>query len=220
VPPDDFVAITKHLYRVFPSIERLTCYARAQTCWMRRRDLSRMARAGLSRLHVGLESGDDAVLRFQRKGGSRRIMIASGKAVREAGIELSHYVLLGVGGEDRWREHVEQTLVALNATQPEFVRFRRLWIFGEEGGPACPLLEDVRAGRFRPQHPEGTVLELRAFIAGIDFPTEIEAIHHNVYVQLKGRLPGGRERMLAKIDAFLARPEEERRARYVDRSVI
>ena len=57
-------------------------------------------------------------------------------------------------------------------------------------------------------------------IAGIDFPTELEAIHHNVYVPMKGRLPESRDRMLRKIDAFLSAPEAERAVRYEEGSVI
>lgn len=219
-PPEDMLTILRHLRATFPQVRRLTCYARASTCWRRRQHLSAFHEAGLDRVHVGLETGSDALLRFHKKGSTQRLLIESGQAVRQAGLELSYYVLLGLGGADRWEEHVRETLVVLNTVQPEFVRFRRLWIYGEEGGPACPLWEDVQAGRFRPQTPEGTVYELRAIIAEISFPTEIEAIHPNVYVRVGGRLPESRERMLAKLDGFLARPEAEKALVYGRESAI
>ncbi len=220
IQPDRMVEILRCLGETFPSVERVTCYARASTCWLRREHLADYRAAGLARVHIGLETGSDDLLRFHEKGVSRRALIGSGHAVREAGIELSHYVLLGLGGADRWEEHVAETLKVLNATEPEFVRFRRLWIFGSEDGPRCPLWDEVREGRFAPQGPEGTVLEMRAIIEGIAFPTQIEAIHGNVYVRLKGELPDARDRMLGKIDRFLARPADERRQRYERPSVI
>jgi radical SAM superfamily enzyme YgiQ (UPF0313 family) len=219
-PPQDLLAILRHLRATFPAVRRVTCYARASTCHRRREHLPAFHQAGLSRVHVGLETGSDALLRFHQKGSSQKLLMESGLATREAGLELSYYILLGLGGADRWEEHVRETLVVLNAVQPEFVRFRRLWIYGQEGGPACPLWDDVQSGRFTPQTPEGTVLELRAIVAGVTFPTEIEAIHHNVHVRLGGHLPESRERMLAKLDAFLARPEAEKAAVYEQASVI
>lgn len=219
-PPEDVVAILQALRAAFPRLRRVTCYARASTCHRRREQLAAYHEAGLSRVHVGLETGSDALLKYHRKGSSQRLLLAAGRATRAAGIELSYYVLLGLGGVERWEEHVGETLAVLNAVQPEFVRFRRLWIYGDEGGPACPLWEEVQAGRFVPQTPEGTVREIRAIIAGLAFPTEIEAIHPNVHVRVGGSLPDSRARMLAKIDAFLARPEAEKTLVYGRGSVI
>lgn len=220
VPPDDFSPILRELRAAFSRLVRVTCYARAATCWLRKRRLGEFKDAGLDRVHVGLETGADELLRFHDKGVSQGVLIKSGRQVRQAGLELSHYVLLGLGGADRSDMHVRETLEVLNAVRPDFVRFRRLWIYGSEGGPACPLWHDVRAGRFTPQSPEGTVLEMRAIIAGINFPTHVEAIHGNVYVRLQGELPGAREKLLAKMDRFLAKPAEDKAARYARPSAI
>jgi len=99
--PERFVEITQHLCATFPNLERLTCYGRAATAWVRRKHLSELAAAGLTRVHVGLESGDDKLLAFHDKGVTQARHIEAGRALREAGIELSHYVLLGMGGADR-----------------------------------------------------------------------------------------------------------------------
>jgi hypothetical protein len=220
-PPEDVLAILRRLRATFPRVRRVTCYARASTCWQRREHLVAFREAGLDRVHVGLETGSDALLKFHAKGSSQRLLVESGAATRQAGLELSYYVLLGLGGADRSEEHARETLTVLNAVQPEFVRFRRLWIYGgEAGGAPCPLWGDVQAGRFMPQTPEGTVQEMRAMIAGSGYPTEVEAIHPNVYVRVGGRLPESRERMLAKLDGFLARPEAEKALIYGRESAI
>ena len=61
---------------------------------------------------------------------------------------------------------------------------------------------------------------LRSIIEGIQFPTQVEAIHGNVYVQLAGRIPDQRESMLRRIERFLERPEPERARAYARQSVI
>jgi len=214
IEPGDFIHICRAIREAFPRMERITCYARSATLWMRRVSLPDIAAAGLTRVHVGLETGSDELLRYHRKGVSQRRAIEAGQAARAAGLELSYYLLLGLGGADRAELHVRETTKVLNIVQPHFVRFRRLWIFGSQEGPSCPLYRDVQTGEFTPQTPESTVREMREMIAGIDFPTEIEAIHHNVHVRLAGRLPEDREQMLGRIDGFLALPEETQAREY------
>jgi len=215
IEPEDFAEITRAVYETFPQCERVTCYGRMATAWQRRRSLPMLKEAGLTRIHAGLETGDPDLLKFHRKGISAPRMVGAGKAVVESGIELSLYVLLGLGGSDRWREHVAGTVEALNAIRPQFVRFRRLWIH-----PACDLANEVTAGRFRPQTPEGTVIETRDILSGIDFPCEVECLHHNNYVQFDGRLPERRDEIVSAIDEFLARSDAEKEAVYSRRSCI
>jgi radical SAM superfamily enzyme len=160
---------------------------------------------------VGLETGDDSLLRYHNKGISKQRMIDACRAIVDAGIELSLYVLLGLGGRDRWREHVAGTVAVLNRVRPQFIRLRRLWIHG-----CCPLRQAVQAGEFVPQTPEGTVIETREILEGIDsdLSAEVECMHTNDYVRFHGRLPQDRQAILAVIDGFLGLPEPERQAVY------
>jgi hypothetical protein len=144
----------------------------------------------------------------------------TGRWLREAGIEISYYVLLGLGGAERWREHIDGSVRVLKRVNPEFIRIRRLWLYhgsvaagGREA--ECPLCEDIRAGTFVSQSPEGTVLELRRLVEGL---TEVSGRflcdHANNYIRLEGALPRDRERLLELIDEFLSLPEEVRARHY------
>ena len=218
--PQRFVDITRYLYDSFPKLQRLTCYCRSATAWARRNHLIELGAAGLRRVHVGLESGADNLLQFHRKGVTAARHLEAGLALRQARIEVSYYVLLGMGGAEHSETHVRETVRLLNEIRPEFVRFRRLWIYGDAGGACSPLYSDVQTGAFTPQSPEGTVLELRGIIHGLNFPTQVEALHHNDYVRLAGTLPSDRESLLAAIDEFLRLPEEEKQRVYNRPSAI
>ena len=213
--PDDLIAVLSAVREAFPKAERVTCYGRLATVWKRRKELGAFREAGLSRVHAGLETGDGELLRYHRKGISPGRAVDAAKAMHDAGIELSLYVLLGLGGTAREREHVEGTVRVLNASRPQFVRFRRLWIH-----PRCPLSEEVAAGRFSPQTPEGTVRESRGIVSRIEFECELEALHHNVYCKFAGRLPEKRDAILARLDRFLALPEREKKLVYAAPCVI
>ena len=216
---DAFVEIAGYLREAFP-IKRLTCYARISTLWKFKRDaIQTLARAGLNRVHIGLESGDAKILRFHRKGQTPGMAKETAAWLKEAGIEISFYVLLGLGGRDYWQRHIQETARLINETEPEFVRIRRLWLYEGNSpfsGPESPLLHEIRTGNFHPQTPEGTVLELRLLIEQLYSPsTFVTCDHGNNYVQVSGRIDEDKQTMLAKINAFLALPESDREAHYL-----
>jgi radical SAM superfamily enzyme YgiQ (UPF0313 family) len=210
-PVSFLVPVLDRLRGRFPSLERVTSYARASSVNKKSADeLKELARHGLDRIHVGLESGSDAVLRFQRKGASRRILIEAGKKIHEAGIELSFYVLLGLGGRDQWEEHAVETAHVINETVPQFVRVRRLWIH-----PMSRLAGEVESGNFREQTPEGTVRELRRMIEeiSVDGPF-LTCDHANNYLPVHGRFLKDKAAMLDAADAFLGLTPEARERHY------
>ena len=215
VEPENFMRVTRAIRATFPHVERITCYGRMATAWHRRRELRALKEAGLNRIHAGLETGDDELLCFHRKGISQKRMVDAGKAVVESGIQLSFYVLLGLGGADRWRQHVAGTIKVLNEVRPQFIRFRRLWVH-----PRCPLRQEIASGAFRGQCPEGTVVETRDILAGIAFPCEVECMHHNDYINFECRLPDDRKTVLSAIDDFLALPSAQKERIYSRRSSI
>lgn len=213
-----FCDIARYLRSVFP-LKRLTCYARASTLSrLGREDVKTLARAGLNRVHMGLESGDARTLQFHRKGQSPAMVTRVAAWLKEAGIEVSLYVLLGLGGRDHWQEHITATAKVINAAEPEFVRIRRLWLYGDGSGIAgaeCPLWREIHAGTFVPQTQEGTVQELRLLLVSLDeLATFFACDHENNYVHVSGMLNEDRQEMLAEIEAFLALPTEQKEARY------
>lgn len=208
--------LVRQLRQAF-ALTRITCYARASTLKKLGRDgVMQLAAAGLNRIHLGLESGSDEVLRYHRKGQSAKMVREVAAWLHDANIELSVYVLLGLGGSTLWRQHALATAELLNAIEPAFIRVRRLWIYpGSPYGPGSPLLGEIAAGKFQPQSPEGTILELQLLLqqltaAGAVFTCD----HENNYIKVKGQLPEDRLAMLAQIDAFLARPKPEREQHY------
>ena len=119
--------ILSHLGTSFPNIERVTSYSRSSTInKMSVKDLTTLKKVGLTRIHVGLESGSDNVLKMVRKGASQAIHIKAGLKVKEAGLELSEYFMPGLGGRSLSKEHAIESANALNQINPDFIRLRPL----------------------------------------------------------------------------------------------
>jgi hypothetical protein len=218
-PVDESVEIVRRIAGVLEKCSGITAYARASTLYRTGKEgLEKLAAAGLTRVHVGLESGDLPTLKFHCKGQSPRLVVGASRMVKHAGIELSFYVLLGLGGITRWKEHADATADVINRTDPEFIRMRRIWLFTPEDGgtaAACPLVNDIRDGTFVQQTPGGTVHELRRLIARLEnVHSYLVCDHANNYVSVEGRFPDDRERMISEIDSFLALPEDVRNRHY------
>lgn len=199
---EDLVEILEFLYQTFPTLERVTSYARARTVLRKNpEELQRLRQAGLTRLHLGLETGDDELLKFIDKGATAAEMIEAGRRVKEAGISLSEYVILGLGGQGRWREHALETARVLNAIDPDFIRVRTLIIF-----PGTPLREALDRGEFKPLSPEGILREERLLIESLEVSSEFVSDHVSNYLPIEGKFPEAKPGMIAAIDAILNAP--------------
>jgi radical SAM superfamily enzyme YgiQ (UPF0313 family) len=208
---DFLVKVLAHLREKFPRVNRVTSYARASSLQKKTgQDLKAIHEAGLDRVHVGLESGSNRVLKFQMKGTSQKQLIEAGQKAMESGMEISYYFLSGLGGEDLWEEHAIESARVFTEVKPHFIRVRRLFIH-----PMSKLMEKVRSGEFREQTPEGTVIELRMLLENIDAEgTTFTCDHANNFLPVHGTLNADKVQLLDLIDNFLSLPEEKRAAHY------
>ena len=204
---DEMVEVIRFLKETFPSINRITSYARSKTAAKKSLDeLIKLREAGLSRLHIGLESGYDPLLQYMDKGVTAAEHIAGGRKVMESGISLCEYVILGLGGKKWWREHAIQTAEVLNAINPDYIRVRTLSV-----NSRMPLYDEVENGGFIRATDEEIVEEERLFIEHLECHANFVSDHiTNLLQEIEGKLPQDREKMLAVISRFQALTPEER----------
>jgi hypothetical protein len=200
--PAQLLDIVTHIKRCFPWVKRITSYARSHTlARISDEDLKRIGEAGLNRIHVGLESGADKVLKMVNKGVTKQQHIEAGIKVNKAGIELSEYIMPGLGGVELSHEHAIETADALNQINPHFIRLRTTRIF--EG---IELYDKFKAGRFRKCPEVMIVKEIKLLIEKLEGVTSVLKSDHmnNLLEDVEGELPQGKERMIGRLDSFLA----------------
>ncbi len=163
MPTEQLLEVVRYLKETFPAIERVTSYARAKTLAKKSlEELKELRAAGLSRLHVGLETGDDELLSYVDKGVTAAEHIQAGKKAKEAGFELSEYVMIDLGGRARSEQHARNTARVLNEIDPDFIRLRPLAI-----GPGLPLYEDYTKGIFELSSPHERLREVKTLVENL-----------------------------------------------------
>lgn len=191
--------VLRALYASFSRLERVTSYARAKTIAKKDLDdLKELRKAGLVRLHVGLETGDAKTLQFIQKGATSEEMIEAGLKAKEAGFELSLYILLGIGGMQRWKEHADGTARVLNKIDPHFIRVRNLI-----PQPGSPLLEMRQRGEFILPPPDRILEEEKRIIEGLDVTSEFLSDHISNYLPLNGQMPADKAALLLALEQEL-----------------
>jgi len=195
---DRLVEILKYIKIKFPAIERITSYSRAKTLSKKSiEELKNLCEAGLNRLHVGMESGSDNVLKILDKGVTSGEQVIAGRKAIEAGFELSEFYMPGSGGVNFLRENALESARVLSEIKPHFIRIRSTIPI-----PGTPLHDLMTDGKWTPLTEEEKIKEIRLFIENLDAPDSIIESDHimNLIEDIKG---SDKKKILSVIDSFL-----------------
>ncbi|MFA5795391.1 MAG: radical SAM protein [Candidatus Brocadiia bacterium] len=204
--------ILAYSYEIFPKLQRITLYASAKFIKFKTlAELETLRKAGLKRVHKGLESGSDKVLKLINKGADSKTMITTGRLVKDAGLELSEYVLVGIGGQELSEEHARETARVLSAINPDFIRLRT-WVPVE----SAPLYKDYAAGKFKLLTPHQALRETRLLLENLKGGGLLLSDHVSNFVNISGYINRDRQKMLDKIDRALKMDESEFRPSVID----
>ena len=201
--PKTLNAILKILYSHFPFLETISAYGSAGAVLNRTpKQLASFRRNGLSRIHMGLESGSDEVLQLLNKGVDTKGMLEAATLIKNAGFELYLYVLIGAGGTALSGEHVKATAEAVNEISPGSVDFQTLVQI-----PNTPLTREAQQERFSFLSPHESIREIRDLIEEIETNVAINCTHVSNHCHVRGIIPNERERLLQELDYSLSLDE-------------
>lgn len=198
---EDLLKLLHHSSKLFPNLKRITMYGSAQYINLKALDeFVKLREAGLSRIHCGMESGDNDVLKLMNKGFTNEDMLKAGTLIKKANIDLSLYYIVGLGGTDLSKKHAINSSKLINQINPDFIRLRTLIPFKN-----TPLYELYRENKFQLLNGHDALKETKLFVENLEDVTSCFLSDHVLnHCNINGKLPEDKDKILKEIDNRLS----------------
>lgn len=194
----------------FPGCRTIGCFARITDITGKMDDeLSRLAQAGYDGITIGVESGDGDALAFMDKGYTPEDIITQTRRLDGAGIGYHFFYLAGIAGAGKGRESARRSAEIFNQTHPRRVGSSMLTVF-----PESRLYQEIQAGNWREAGEKEKLEEVRTLVEHLDIPVIFAALGASNAVNMEGRLPEGRGKLLSALDEVIAQYSEADLRRY------
>ena len=192
--------ILTHLRKTFPRLQRVSAYASPNNLIRKSfSELQELKDAGLNLIFVGLESGDDEVLKMINKGESQARMIEGMNKSKQAGLESSVMIINGVGGKQFSEQHAINSAKLLNAIQPKYLSTLVLTAY-----KGMDYLKSRLKVDFEELNQIELIREMQQFIEHLDLQETIfRSDHASNHLVLKGVLGRDKEKFLNQIGFIL-----------------
>lgn len=203
---DKLVQILDYLYKSFPSLERVSCYAMPKNLWEKSdEELQTLRNHGLSMFYLGIESGSNTILKKVTKGATAQGIIDACLKAKRNNYILSCMIILGLGGRTYTEEHIRETARVVNAISPHYLGALSLYL---ETGVKDEFLTKFKEP-FIPLNDEELLDEIKRLVEQIDSLTPIvfRANHASNPYLLGATLPHEKQQLLDKIASLQTRPE-------------
>ena len=197
--------IAESCFKTFPNLERISTYGGAR--FIARKgleELKMLKAAGIRKIYLGLETGDDMLLEFMNKGATSKEILKAAKMITDSSMELSVTVIQGLGGEGSWARNAELTAKLLNEMKPHETRLHNLILH-----PDALLSDKVRRGTFHEASRNEVLMETKELIRQLNIETEVYTYSSNYLSPrlLDGKLPKDKDYMLNILDFALTAPD-------------
>ena len=199
---EDLAVILKHIRKIIPECRRVTSYGSPKSILTKSpEDLALLHSLGLERIYLGLESGNEQVLKHINKGVTVEDIVRAGQMVKDAGMKLSVTAISGLGGTEMWKEHAIDTAKAFSRMKPDYIGLLTLMFEGD-----VPLRRECEEGKFHLLTATQVAKETLLMLEHIDSEGSVfRSNHASNYLTLKGTLNRDREAMCEQIRTALER---------------
>jgi radical SAM superfamily enzyme YgiQ (UPF0313 family) len=201
IETDILLEILDELYRTFPSLRHVGSYVGPRSTLNKSMsELTALRAAGLTKAYLGVETGDDRLLKEVKKGVSYQEMLQAGQNLVNAGMNLSAMVLLGLAGPgERSREHALATAKITNEMKPQYLAALTVVPV-----PNTILHRQVRAGEFKILNAFETLEEMKWIFENITIDgLKFVGSHASNYLPISGTLQKDRQQMLDMVNKVL-----------------
>jgi len=192
---------TLHLLKSsFPKLKKISAYASSREILrFTPTELSEIKAAGLNLLYIGVETGDDDVLKMVNKGVSSQEQITAILNAKQAGFKISVMILNGLGGKQYSDSHAINSAKLLNIIQPNILALLVIsFPYGFEH------FQNRMNGQFQPMSQLEMLKEMRLLLSKLELEgTVFRSDHASNYLVFNGGLNRDKDKFIAQLDDII-----------------
>lgn len=203
---DKLVQILDYIKEKFPNLERISCYAMPKNLLQKSPDeLTLLNSKGLDMLYIGIETGNDILLKKITKGATSKSIIDACNRAKKSGFIISCMIILGIGGKKYSMDHMIETARVVSDVSPNFLAALTLII---EDGVYDEFMKKF-SEPFETLDDTMILNELELLLNNINpiSPIVFRANHASNVYSIGGNLPEDKEKMLAVVRSLKEHPE-------------
>jgi len=195
------LSILKYLQISFPKLRRVSTYASTQNLLAKtQKELELLKENKLNLIYYGIETGSNVVLKKITKGVGQSEVIESLNLASDSGIKISATVILGIGGEQYSKEHIEETAKVINYTKVNYLSTLQLGLEENAKKNFYKHFND-----FIPLDDVQILQEQKRFLELLNPTYKIifRSNHASNALHLSGTLPKDTQRLVQELDRTL-----------------
>jgi radical SAM superfamily enzyme YgiQ (UPF0313 family) len=216
VKPEILIELTEYSYKMFPNLKKVSAYAHAKDIVSKSdEDLKKLAESGFTMVYVGIESGDDEILKACNKGTNQDEIALAAQKCHKAGIAWSGIFLLGLAGNnpEKSRNHAIESAKLINRMAPPTPIDWYVSPLTLRVTPGTELWTQQSTGEFQPCSSTQILEELYTMIEYTSDDLRncvFNTNHASNYLNLKGRLAKDKKEFLKRIEIAIKNPNVRR----------
>lgn len=203
---EKLVQILDYIKEKYPNLARISCYAMPKNLLQKSPDeLTLLNSKGLDMLYIGIETGNDILLKKITKGATSKSIIDACNRAKKSGFIISCMIILGIGGKKYSSDHMKETARVVSDVSPNFLAALTLII---EDGVYDEFMKKF-SEPFETLDDTMILNELELLLNNINpiSPIVFRANHASNVYSIGGNLPDDKEKMLAVVRSLKEHPE-------------
>jgi len=198
IPNKELIKILKHINK--REVKRISSYITPKTALNKSlEELKELKENGLDLVYLGVETGDNNLLKDIKKNVTSKQMIEAGKKIKSSGIKLSVTIILGLAGKENSKQHALETAKILNEIGPDYIGALTLMVV-----PGTEMYDKINKGEMQELTTFEYLEELNLIVENLNLTNCIfRSNHASNYFEVKGTLPEDKSLMLDNLKNIL-----------------
>lgn len=188
----------------YPNYKTIGCFARITDIKPKTvEELKELHELGYDGITIGVETGDDEMLAFMKKGFQSKDTIEQCKKLEEADISYNFFYLTGISGSGRGEFGAKETAKVFNQLHPQIIESSMLTIY-----KSSELYKEIQAGNWKEENEIEKLIELKTLIENLKITTRIVTDGASNLIQVRGNLPKDKEKLIQHLEYHISNADE------------